>query len=59
MTPGWIGFLCGLIVGLACGIVVMSLCIVSKRSDEDMEQMFAGVVPPEPLKNTLPPRLPR
>jgi len=59
MSPGWIGFICGLIVGAPVGIIVLALCIVAKRADGDIERLFSGVVPDERPKNTLPPRLPR
>ena len=45
MIQGWIGFACGLVIGVAVGVFIRELCGVVKRGDIDIELMFADVVP--------------
>lgn len=59
MSPVWLAFVSGMFLGCVAGVVVLSLCVAARRSDEDIERMFSEVVPGERSKNTVPPRLPR
>ncbi len=45
MSVVWIAFWCGLFLGVPLGTVALALCVVAKRSDEDIERMFADAVP--------------
>lgn len=36
---GWVGFAVGLLVGAPLGMLVLALCVIAKRSDEDLEQL--------------------
>jgi hypothetical protein len=59
MSAGWIGFIGGLVVGLPAGMALLSLCVIAKRSEQDMDQIFNCFSPPDKPVNTKPPRLPR
>lgn len=56
MTPGWIGFVCGLFIGAVGGVLITALCVFYRFSGDDINRMFNEAVPP---RNALPPRLPR
>lgn len=46
MTAGWVGFICGLVVGVPFGMIALAVCIAAKRGDQGIDQMFSDVVPP-------------
>ena len=56
MSPVWIAFACGCLLGSLAGVFVVSLCLAAKRGDEDRERMFAGVVPPVEFSAEYPER---
>ena len=45
MSTVWVAFCSGCFLGSILGSVVLSLCVIAKRSDRDLDEMFAGVVP--------------
>ena len=46
MSTVWVAFFSGCFLGSILGSVALSLCVIAKRSDRDLDEMFDDVVPP-------------
>ncbi len=40
MMPFSVGFMCGALVGLALGILVLGFCIAARRADDEEEKII-------------------
>lgn len=40
MTPGWIGFWCGVIIGGAAFTSILCLAIIAQQSDERLKEIM-------------------